>query len=539
MKALVSFSLAALVLITSTFVPVTAEARTVQQAHIGPALTAGQRTLPVPDTVPVKPTPRLPVGARDLEFSGWWHDAGELWLHTSNYGFVGDWGTAPTEPSAEWPAASGFEHLFCAGLWVGARVGPDTLVSSAVYGVEFRAPDDDPVYTIYVSSAGAPGGEPGFDDDSDGLVDEDRLDGIDNDLDAAIDEDYAAASDEMFACVYFDTTELDQVPPEDPHTPIGLEVYETSFAWGHDRFDDFVRIRYEITNIGDDVLEEVYLGLMADPDVGDGADASNNYLDDRVAYVAKEIPEAPTHERFPMRMAYCWDEPGGDDGDWDGYIGFLVLDHPTDPDGIVAPPAVGPLVYRSWFAGAEDPRDDAERYRYMSDPVVSPPASVPNDWRFLFSVGPFDHLAPGETTFLEIAVVCGHGIRGLVENASALSCRLEDASTLPKLEEHAVPGNRDALDVHRLALAPPAPNPAATSTRIAFTLPGPGPVRLSVLSPGGRLVATLVDGERGAGQHVAVWDGRTDSGERASSGVYVVRLSANGREAFRKLVLMR
>jgi hypothetical protein len=60
-----------------------------------------------------------------------------------------------------------------------------------------------------------------------------------------------------------------------------------------------------------------------------------------------------------------------------------------------------------------------------------------------------------------------------------------------------------------------------------------------VLSPGGRLVATLVNGERGPGEHVEAWDGRTDSGETASSGVYVIRLRANGREAFRKLVLIR
>jgi hypothetical protein len=382
---------------------------------------------------PERGSPAFPVRERDYEFLGWWHDAGELWLHASNFGFVGDWGSAPGEPSAEWPGGSGYEHLFAAGLWVGARVGSDSLVSSAVYSMEFRAPEDDPLYTIYESASGAPGGEPGFDDDSDGSIDEDRLDGIDNDLDGLIDEDYAAISDEMFACVYFDTTEIDHAPPQDIHVPLGLEVYETSYEWSADLLDDFVRIRYEVTNIGQDVLEDVYLGVMADPDVGLGT--LPNYLDDRVAYLDKEVPEAPTQSRLRLRMAYGYDEPGGADGTWDGHVGFLILDHPTDPEGITAPPSVGPVVYRSWYSGSEDPTNDAERYRSMSQPLVSPPSSIAEDWRFLLSVGPFEELAPGETTFLEIAVVCGHGLRGLVDNAASVSSRLEDATALRLLDE--------------------------------------------------------------------------------------------------------
>lgn len=481
------------------------------------------------------------AGSRDHEFYGWWHDAGELLLHKSNYGFLGDWNAAPGEPSAEWPAGSSYEHLYCAGLWVGARVGSDSLVSAGAYGMEFLAPADDPVYTIYESASGAPGGEPDFDDDSDGLTDEDRLDGIDNDLDGLVDEDYAAISDEMFACVYFDTTEIDNAPPEDIHVPLGLEVYETSYAWSHDRFDDFVRIRYEITNIGQNLLDEVYLGILADPDVGHGADASNNFMDDRAAYLDKETPEIPVQERTRLQMAYCWDEPAGQDGTWGGYVGFLVLDHPTDPDGIVAPQSVGPLVYRSWYAGPDFPRSDPARYRFMSEPLISPPAADPQDWRFVLSVGPFDELAPGETTFLEIAVVCGQGLRGLVENACSLHSRLEHASALEPLRgpPMAAAGVESENEPVRFRLAPPAPNPASASTGIAFTVPRRERVELSVLNCAGRVVATLVDGERVPGEHAALWDGRTGSGTPASSGVYLLRLRTESQEAFRKLVLIR
>lgn len=534
-------ALAAFIFLTLVALPALAPARPVAEPRPLPPAEAPACARLGDGLSRTKPAPRRSAGSRDGEFYGWWHDAGELLLHASNYGFIGDWGSAEGEPSAEWPAGSGYEHLYAAGLWVGARVGGDTLVSAAVYGIEYRAPPDDPVYTIYESAEGAPGAEPGFDDDSDGSIDEDRLDGIDNDLDGAIDEDYAALSDEMFARAYFDTTDIDDTPPGDPHTPLGLEVYETSYAWSAAASEDFVRVRYEITNIGDETLQEVYLGLKADPDVGHGADASNNFLDDRVAYLVKDVPEAPTQERVTLKMAYCWDEPGGTDGDWDGRVGFLVLDHPTDPEGIEAPSSIGALTYRSWYAGPEDPDNDTLRYRYMSDPLVSPPSAEPHDWRFLLSVGPFADLAPGETTFLEIAVVCGQGLRGLVENAAALYSRLENARSLqlldePRLASTEVQGEREGA---RFGLATPVPNPAATESRIAFLLPRREHVDLSVLSLGGRFVTTLVDGERGPGEHSEVWDGTTESGERASSGVYLVRLRAGDREAFRKLILVR
>ncbi len=65
-----------------------------------------------------------------------------------------------------------------------------------------RRGKSSPVHSgIFLSREGQIGGQRGFssraDDDSDGLVDEDPLDGLDNDGDGAIDEDFAAISDAM------------------------------------------------------------------------------------------------------------------------------------------------------------------------------------------------------------------------------------------------------------------------------------------------------------------------------------------------------
>jgi len=43
----------------------------------------------------------------------------------------------------------------------------------------------------------------------------------------------------------------------------------------------------------------------------------------------------------------------------------------------------------------------------------------------------------------------------------------------------------------------------------------------------------------GPGAHWARWDGRTDGGRPAASGIYFVRLTAGGVERSAKLVLVR
>ncbi|MBN2565295.1 MAG: hypothetical protein JXB46_06260, partial [Candidatus Eisenbacteria bacterium] len=90
-----------------------------------------------------------------------------------------------------------------------------------------------------------------------------------------------------------------------------------------------------------------------------------------------------------------------------------------------------------------------------------------------------------------------------------------------------------------LTLLPGTPNPFNPETLIGFDLPRDCDVKLEVYSAGGRRVATLVDGMRGAGRHTAVWGGRDGGGERVGSGVYFVRLAACGREARERLVLVK
>jgi agmatine/peptidylarginine deiminase len=88
-------------------------------------------------------------------------------------------------------------------------------------------------------------------------------------------------------------------------------------------------------------------------------------------------------------------------------------------------------------------------------------------------------------------------------------------------------------------LHPNAPNPFNPSTTFRFDLKYPERVELFVYDSGGRLVRRLVEGERAAGSHEAVWDGTDDAGREVASGVYFYRLRAAGIAYARPAVLVR
>ena len=88
------------------------------------------------------------------------------------------------------------------------------------------------------------------------------------------------------------------------------------------------------------------------------------------------------------------------------------------------------------------------------------------------------------------------------------------------------------------ALGPNYPNPFNPSTLIPYQLPGATQVRLEVFNVLGQRVTTLVDGERSAGFHTAVWDATNAAGQAVGAGVYFYRLSSRDALLTRKMVLI-
>lgn len=79
-----------------------------------------------------------------------------------------------------------------------------------------------------------------------------------------------------------------------------------------------------------------------------------------------------------------------------------------------------------------------------------------------------------------------------------------------------------------IELHPPVPNPMTKTVSFAFHLPHSVQVGLSVYTVSGRLLRILVDGNRPAGVHSIIWDGRDKHGQRVAPGVYFYKLIIDG-----------
>jgi hypothetical protein len=389
------------------------------------------------------------------------HDIGELHLHTGNWGIFGSYPSSSMPvaqfPSAEWPAGSGVEHLYIAGLWIGARKGGFPSVSTSAFERELM-PTDDPIDIIYNSYEGAPGGarlpSPMLDDDGDGMIDEDFLDGRDNDGDGLVDEDFAAISPQMFSSWYTDNQPVTgEIYPE--HEPLGIMVRQETYQWDSERFDDFVGVKLTVTNIGEEIIEDLYFGIFTDGDVGRRSDGVY-WNDDASGWWTGTISTDLGPADLDVAYVYDYD---GDGGRTTSYLGVVILDHPVDPLGISAPQNVGWLNFRQFggdqpYENGGDPTNDFQRYEVMSTSRRDMSDGGPVDCRVYSGIGPFAQLGPGESMVVHVGLVAGDGLDGLLENAA--SCRLLYEGIWLDLDDDPATGiDGKETQVHWMLEAPP------------------------------------------------------------------------------------
>jgi len=491
------------------------------------------------------------------------HDVGRLYLNITNWGLIGSHYSASAPysgaPSARWPAADGIDHLWAAGLWVGGVTLDQRSVVTGQYETELRA-SADPEDTIYRLSWGAPQALryplPGWDDDGDGLEDEDPPNGRDDDGDLVVDEDGAGASDQHFRCEMDDSRVADIYPD---HVPLNIAVVQQSLQWAADELADCVGFEYTIRNVGAATIDDLYVGMFSDFDINDPPGA-NEAADDQVGFTATAV-EAYPGEWVDVAVAYAYEGVGATTS---GYVGWLVGGHPTDPAGVGAPPVVGPRTYQR-FSGqlpydqGGDPTNDNERYESLSA-VQSDYGSVdPDDYRNLISAGPFAALAVGESISVAFALVAGADLDAMLRNAGRARLAYEGEAFDRDLD----PDNGAEFTVRWLGPddlivsvlddegggeTPPAdlgpglsaaPNPFNPTVEIAYELARSGPLRLVVVDARGREVCVLADGIAAAGAQRWRWDGRDAAGRTVASGVYVLRLETVERVVQRTVTLVK
>lgn len=108
-------------------------------------------------------------------------------------------------------------------------------------------------------------------------------------------------------------------------------------------------------------------------------------------------------------------------------------------------------------------------------------------------------------------------------------------------EDYIVTIQGSPVDVETIAMTdlrfhPPLPNPARDYTSLRFSLPRAGAVRVSVFDAAGRLVRSLVNEHRTAGEHPVSWNYTDGSGAQVPAGIYLMQLQFAGRVMTQRVV---
>lgn len=391
--------------------------------------------------------------------NGFYLNVGNYAMKVMNYGYAlgNPFTNLSSDPSGQWPGTSGIEYLNFVGIAIGA-VNPFATDPNAVrrvsYVSEFRPPTLDPEDRMYRAYDGIISGQRFINDDTDldpltgdGRFDEDFLDGRDNDGDGSIDEDFAAIGQQMYSCVIRDDTpQAIASAAAERHVPLGVEVWQTAWAYSIPGFTDFNVANWKFINRSGHELDSVAIGFRTDMDCGP-ADKASYYSDD---FDANQYPfgrfvvqtrdtdrrlqpkgSTPVESDSALCSRYTVTIHGfsiaDDDGDefkTPGVPYFQLIDHTIDPLGLNGPRKVGFRAFRSFPSGQPyvsggNPTIDQQRFEFMTgtDNIAADPntpaltgfinqasGDQKSDYSSWASVGPWLHWQNNEMIEVTIAV---------------------------------------------------------------------------------------------------------------------------------------
>ena len=263
--------------------------------------------------------------------------------------------------NAEFPAGSDEEHLFQGGIWVGGITPTgDTLVSQseAHFTPHEFYPSASEWDTIYTGSKG-------------------------DTLNIPYWPLYECISDQDFVCRYSDYNLLNV----DNHTPLYLDVVQTTYSWSSAGLDAFLLYKYYIVPKKIPV-KDMYIGFWMHSAIGN-VGAGDNYIDEFTRY-------------FPdYRMAMAEDSRGGNDGQAISPVGFSVL----------APTTTVSTWSFNYYEHEELPGNDQECYSSMASGNIMPDRLERARAHIIYAFGPFQAKV-GDTIVVEMAEILVSGFPG-------------------------------------------------------------------------------------------------------------------------------
>lgn len=304
------------------------------------------------------------------------HNVGSVRQLVTNMGTM--WSASTNYPGliySEYPLNSLEEHIGEGGIWVGALVNGDTLVScSSSWNSSFE---------FY------PGSEP-----------EDSVWVVPNGQSAAIPwwPGYTGVSDQDFVAKFSDYN----VTSVGTHTPMYVDVFQTSYAWASPPLDEVIIYTYKVVPTRYE-LDDAYIALWVDGNVGFRGQGWDFALDDYSEYYEN------------LNLGVSIDHAGGVDGKAVSPIGYRVY----------APENAAPDSLRwtfNWYPGqglGAPPSRDVDRYLQMAANEVMQNQQQPIGSQYMIAFGPFD-LAVGDTLQFRIGQSMGEGFDGMMENVERI-----------------------------------------------------------------------------------------------------------------------
>ncbi|MEW6412375.1 MAG: hypothetical protein AB1483_07865 [Candidatus Zixiibacteriota bacterium] len=253
------------------------------------------------------------------------HTRGRMQLVVRNNGTFGSEGEPVLDPitgsyvqACIYPKNSDLIYLWVCALWVGAVVGRDTIVSTGaedLYCSYEMWPDIPPFGEMKFETIDPT--SPNYSED--------------------------AYSEEDIICYYTDTStnpalvNSDYCDDPTPHVPLNIKATQRSMAWSYDYADDFILFDYKVENIGNETLEDVYMGIWLDGCVFHQSLQDIEYWTDDIVGFYRTHPSADGCGFIDtINIAYHADNDGEPvDGRWTeksplSVVGVRVVRTPSD-----------------------------------------------------------------------------------------------------------------------------------------------------------------------------------------------------------------
>lgn len=416
-------------------------------------------------------------------------------LPMNNFGVLGQASGGSDAVGLEYPLGRDVEQFSSGGLWVGGLLDtsatgggiPARLVSVSDSYSEFL-PGLTPADTMWIASRETAVEPPGWSDYWGGSL------------------PFHPRSDRDIYCTFSDTSER-----VSGHSPLGLKVIQSSYAWDHPDGEGLIILEYQLINLGGRNIDSAYVGILTEHDGNLHVPQPSGDYVERVGYI-------PT-----VQSSFS-----------------ITYDHHSSPVGIrylgVSQAVDSLRVTCKWFDGPETPVSDSAKYSLLSSGEATTVADLEfvSSTRSIFSVGPFS-LPAHDTLRVAFAVVSGTDIDRFAQNLGRAKVVYENGVHDP--EPIPLPG---------FELQQNYPNPFNAFTMIRYSLPVESYVTVKILSALGQEVATIVDEVKAPGLQYSAWEAKSKDGIPVASGVYFVRIHASSTSGtnqvfrqVRKMVLIR